>query len=500
MNSIKKKLFLYIGLLTVFFIGLTIAANSLLLEPYYIRKQQEWLIMAFEKIAEEEATGYNRHFFDSILIDNKQKVDIVIMDENENIIFGTTEYIGNSLSHPNNNVPSPKEIDVEILKIANNPNYDIYKEEIYDENIRFYWFDDNLLGAKNLSLAGTLDNGYYIEFRIALVAINVNIALYNNFSLIIGIVIFSISILIAYLISNNFTRPIIEISKITGELKRLNFDNKCHIRSKDEIGQLAENVNELSNALAHNLEILYYKNEALEKEIEIKTKLDMRRKELLNNVSHELKSPLSLMLGYAEALKLNISTNKEDSDFFCDVIMDEASKMNQLVEKLLNINQVEFGDISLSSSEFEVNEFIEGIVKKHYKVIEDNDINFQLTKTMPMTVIGDEIMLESVFTNYLNNGINYIDSQKRLRVGIHNMDSKALVEVFNTSDPLSEDDIANIWTSFYKVDKARSRDKGGHGLGLSIVKAIQVAHQNNFGVKNCHEGVCFWFEIKKASL
>ncbi len=494
MNSIRKKLFIYIGSLAITLVGLTILANSLLLEPFYVFNQKKWLIEVYDTIDQINNDEYEDHSLDFLLIQNDQRVDIIIRDADNNLIYGASANAPNHIG----NTPTPRlpALEHRIGSYSLPTSYDVYLEEPIDENTTFLGFNDTTINVKHLALVGSLENGYLVELKIPLSIIDTNINLYNKFALIIGSIIFVVAMLIAYLISNNFTKPIIQMNNTTKKLRNLDFNSKCNVKTKDEIGQLAQSINELSSELSYNIQNLNNKNKELKVEISEKNRLDERRKDLLNSVSHELKTPLALMQGYAEGLKLNVSKSKEQSDFYCDVIMDEANKMNQLVEKLLNINQVEFGDTRLYFSKFEINDFIESILKKYIKVFDENQIKWSIHKSDPVIVTADLIMLESVFTNYINNAINYVDDNKEITVNISATKTRAKIEVFNTSPPFDEHDLTNIWNSFYKVDKSRTREKGGHGLGLSIVKVMQEAHGNNYGVKNQDNGVCFWFDVK----
>jgi len=497
MNSIRKKLFIYIGFLVLLLVGLTIFANTTLMEPYYMSRQKHDLLDTYEYIEGLDKNSYASNTKEYLFSNNNQRIGIVISDTDSNVIYTTSSFTdAYEIVNPDKPVPPP---------YNSKPNqempmkkYNVLKDEYINENIRLILYHDTAINVRNLKLRGTLSNGYLIEIKTPVAAFESSVEINNKFILMVGGITFIIAMILAYLISNIFTKPIIKMNNTTKELKNFNFNSKCEVKSRDEIGQLAQSINEMSNALSNNIDAINNKNDQLEVEIDEKNRLDERRKELLNNVSHELKSPLSLMQGYAEGLKLNVAKSKEQSDFYCEVIMDEANKMNQLVEKLLNINQVEFGDTTLQKSKFEINEFIESVFKKYRKVFDDKEIKSNLSKSNQAMVIADEIMIESVFTNFLNNAANYVDENKRIAININEINNKIRVSVFNTAKKLSDSDIKKLWNSFYKVDKSRTRDKGGHGLGLSIVKAIQEAHENEYGVENVDDGVRFWFELDKV--
>jgi len=501
MNSIKKKLFFQIGSLVIFIVALMLLANTILLESYYTSKQKAKLIDYYDIINSMKADSYDDNLDKFLSIENTSNIDIVIMSNTQEILYASKSYMNdkkmlerffntNILDNQKSNSDVPPPIDNQHA-----PPPEMTKTESINDKSNFIWMKDPISKSQVLILRGTLDNENYIELKIHIESIKTNINLSNNFLIIIGTVAFIIAMIFAYIISKYFTKPITEMNDATNRMKNLDFETSCEVISNDEIGQLAQSINEMSVELSSTINTLNDKNSQLEKEIKEKNKLDEKRRTLLNNVSHELKTPLSLMQGYAEGLKLNVIKNKEKSEFYCDVIIDESIKMNRLVESLLNIDQMEFGDTTLQKTSFEVNQFILSIINKYQKVIEDKKLQLNINTISPIEVFGDNFMLERVFENYLTNAINYVDKNLRIDITLIKMPEHIRIEVFNTSSAIEEQDLEKIWNAFYKLDKARTREKGGHGLGLSIVSSIQQAHNNFYGVKNIENGVCFWFDI-----
>ena len=196
------------------------------------------------------------------------------------------------------------------------------------------------------------------------------------------------------------------------------------------------------------------------------------RKEFLSHVSHELKTPIALIQGYAEGLKENITDDEESKDFYCEVIADEAKKMNAMVKKLLTLNQIEFGNNQLSMQRFDVFE-----------------------EEAPVYVWADELMIEEVFSNYLSNALNHVYENGTIRIWFERMDSNLRIHVYNDGKCIPEEELNKLWIKFYKVDKARTREYGGNGIGLSIVAATMKAHGKDFGVANKENGVDFYFDL-----
>ena len=501
MNSIKKKLFFQIGSLVIFIVSLMLLANTLLLESYYTSKQKNKLIDYYNLINSMKSVSYDDNLDQFLSIENTSNVDIVITDNAQKILYASKRYINNTNmlnSLIDSNISGNEKYDVGApppIGRQNGQPPETTKTERIDDQTSFIWSSDPIVKNQTLILSGTLDNDNQIELKIHIESIKTNIKLSNNFLIIIGSFAFIIAMIFAYIISNYFTKPITKINAATNRMKDLDFNTSCEVISNDEIGQLAQSINEMSLDLSTSINALNDKNTQLQNEIEEKNKLDEKRRTLLNNVSHELKTPLSLMRGYAEGLKLNVAKDKTKSEFYCDVIIDESVKMNMLVENLLSIDQMEFGDETLHITSFEVNEFILATSNKYEKVFEEKSITWHVNTIAPTEVSGDIFMLDRVFENYLTNAINYVDENLKIDITLINLKQHVKVEVLNSSPPIAEQDLEKVWNAFYKLDKARTREKGGHGLGLSIVSAIQKAHNNSYGVKNVESGICFWFEI-----
>ena len=216
---------------------------------------------------------------------------------------------------------------------------------------------------------------------------------------------------------------------------------------------------------------------------------------ILSNVTHELKTPIALIQGYAEGLKDNISDDPESSEYYCEVIMDEAMKMNNMVKKLLSLNQIESGNNAIEFNHFDIAAVIKSVVQSFDIVGQQKKVKFVFDDTKEWYVWADEYMMEEVITNYISNAVNHVKEPNRIEISIQMVrDGVIRVLVFNTGDNIPEEDLENIWSKFYKVDKARTREYGGNGIGLSIVKAIMDAHNQNYGVINKENGVEFWFE------
>ena len=219
------------------------------------------------------------------------------------------------------------------------------------------------------------------------------------------------------------------------------------------------------------------------------------RKEFSANVSHELKTPIALIQGYAEGLKEGINDDPESTEFYCDVIIDEAGKMNRMVKNLLTLNQLEFGTDEVEFERFDIVKLVKGVIASCDILIQQVNANVDFIADETAYVWADEFKTEQVVRNYLTNAIHHVGNEKRIEVKIVSRNGKVCVSVFNSGKPIPEEDVPKLWDKFYKVDKAHTREYGGNGIGLSIVKAIMESFHQGYGVKNYDNGVEFWFEL-----
>ena len=286
------------------------------------------------------------------------------------------------------------------------------------------------------------------------------------------------------------------MADISDKMTHLDFDAKYAGKDKNEIGLLGNNINQLSAELEKTISELKTANNELKKDIEKKEQIDEMRKEFLANVSHELKTPIALIQGYAEGLKEGISEDKESMDFYCDVIMDEANKMNVMVKKLMTLNQLEFGNNIVSMERFDIVSLVQNCIQSVTILAKQNDIEIRMPEMEPIYVWADEFMAEEVVMNYLSNAINHCSGKKVIEISMEKKEHLVRINVFNTGTPIPEASIEHLWEKFYKVDKARTREYGGSGVGLSIVKAIMESMNQKYGVKNYTNGVQFWFELE----
>lgn len=364
-----------------------------------------------------------------------------------------------------------------------NEKYELYK--VYDERVE----------SNYLELVGGLKGDYWIYVRSNYQGIRESAAISNEFLAYAGIAVTVLCVLIMIFVSKQYTKPVLELARLARKMEELNFNVRYEENRSDEIGVLGHSMNSLSDKLEETISELKTANNELQLDLERRSEQEKMRQEFLANVSHELKTPIALIQGYAEGLQENVNDDPESRDFYCEVIVDEADKMNKMVKKLLSLNQLEFGNGQVHLEHFDVQEVVKSVIASSDILFRQKGITLSFHEGAPVFVWADEYMTEEVVVNYVSNAVNHIDGERVIEIKIESHDGIARVSVFNTGKKIPEEEIDKIWNKFYKVDKARTREYGGNGIGLSIVKAIMDAHNQKYGVRNYENGVEFWFEL-----
>ncbi|NTV90721.1 MAG: HAMP domain-containing histidine kinase, partial [Clostridiales bacterium] len=378
----------------------------------------------------------------------------------------------------------------------------------HEKTAYFITVNDSRLNIDTLRYQIQMDNKLIMQVWVPMASISESAEISNRFTALIGILTIIMAGIWAFYISDRFSRPIQQISSITKRMSELDFSETLKLKGRDEITQLSDSINNLSFSLDSSIKELNEKNRQLEEDILRERELDKMRRQFMSSVSHELKSPVFLIQGYAEGLKSNILTDETKKNFYCDVIMDEADKMNVLVSDLLDLAQLQSGMFRISPCSFDISILVHDIVRKMQPVFDERDIWASIVQECRnVEVSADPVRIEQVVVNYLNNALVHVDSHKRIQISITCSESKVRVSVYNSGGHIPPDKLDKIWASFYKLDEARTRDIGGTGLGLSIVRAIMDAHGSECGVRNVfsnvdiasktylEEGVEFWFEV-----
>ena len=481
-HSIKKRMMsVFVGLVILVMVAF-LMINGGFLERYYIANKK----IEFEKVYDLIEKDLN----DEHPYLEYKNAEVNKMAEKNNILFLVVDQQYNPV------FTNAKNLDVLVNQLWGylfNKNINLDSKENYNIGKSM----DLTNNTEYIEMWGKFDNNDLFIMRSPLESIRDSIRVFNKFIGVVGVSVMLLSIALASYFSKRITEPIRELADISQKMTELDFNAKYTSGGDDEIGILGQNFNRMADKLEQTISDLKKANNELMKDIEQKEQIEQMRMEFLGNVSHELKTPIALIQGYAEGLKEGVNDDSESREFYCDVIIDEASKMNQMVKNLMTLNQLESGEENVEFTRFDISALIQGVLQSLEILINQRQADVHFSGGTPVFVWGDEWKVEQVVRNYVNNALNHVSGDMVIDIRIAKSEEKVTVSVFNTGQPIPEEDVSHLWEKFYKVDKARTREYGGNGIGLSIVKAIMESLHQGYGVKNYDNGVEFWFELDR---
>lgn len=493
-KSIRIKLFYTVSISIFLVLAALICVNSLVLKSFYTYSKIKNIQQEYEKIKGSENLLdplFQRQLRKDSDINN---YEIVIYTEEGFLAFASNDTFSNYLTQ-NENITTRK------FSSLKNKTTTLYSS---DNTI----IEKTTIGGSNsILLIGTLDNNYKVYIQVTVSSIEQSVNISNKLLVIIGFIALVVSGIVASVISKKFTDKIVEMNTIANQMSKLDFSKKFIVTDQnDEINELGNSLNVMSEKLEGTIKQLRNTNIELERDIEEKSKIDEMRKQFISDVSHELKTPIALIQGYAEGLVENVNTDQESRNYYAEVILDEANKMDVLVKKLLELMKLENGNREFNNTNFDICELIREVLKKT-KVMQDEkniqEVIFENTESV--NVYADNFYMDQVVTNYITNAIKNtkeINGEKYIKITVKKDEQKniARISVFNTGDKISDENLQRIWRRFYKVDESRNREDGGTGIGLALVKAIMNNYNQKYGVKNKENGVEFYFEIGLENL
>ena len=483
-RSIKKQFSLIFTLVFTAVILLFVVANVFLLKTFYMFANQRALIDAYKEI--DLASRVNSLTSQDFLLSlrgvcERDNLSVIIISKDEDTVVS---YQGNDLilkqrllsyfmddTHPNSRT------------MMQTKEYSVLLTRDTESNFEY------------LDLFGKLSGGEKFMLRSSVEGIKGNVYISNVFLIIMGLVGILAGSITIQIVMGRIVKPIQDLTEISEKIAHLDFDAKYTGKGEDELDRLGQNMNQMSETLEKTICELKEANAGLVQDIEKKKRQEESQREFIANASHELKTPIALIQGYAEGLKEGIIEDKESRDYYCDVIVDEASKMNGLVKSLMNLNELELGQNSVNIERFNVDEMIQNQIHSMYLLASNQGITIEY-EPKEYYVFSDEFKVEEAFRNYLSNALNHADGDEK-KVIIETVPTEDLlyVKVFNTGNTIPEESIPRLWDKFYKVDKARTREYGGSGVGLSIVKATMELLEQDYGIENKENGVLFYFTL-----
>ncbi len=322
--------------------------------------------------------------------------------------------------------------------------------------------------------------------------ISTRLPLEEDISLLLWVIFLILLIMmIDYLLGRFISDPIGKICEMAHRAARLDFSQPCGITSKDEFGELADNLNKMSENLQDTLEKLEKANIRLEEDVQQERKLLRERKELTDRLSHEMKTPIGVIRAYAEGIQ--DETDEEKRQKYSEIIISETERMSMLIETLLDLSALENGAASLVPERFDFVELAETVAGR--LLIDTPEADFELQYELPehkVFVYTDKQRMEQVLNNFIVNAKKNVSPKGTLRLSVVEQGPMLHFSVYNQGISIPPERLPKIWEKFYRDKDAKY---SGSGLGLAIVAQILSMQDLEYGAENLSDGVRFFFSI-----
>ncbi len=460
-------------LIIALIVSLDVTANRYFLDDFYYKYKKESVLNLVEQIDENMVNISNPDFLSEIEREcNIQNLSLVIL---------------NSKGSPFISFFS-KENEETLL---NSINYYIETNEQETKTIKKI---DPLLRINYMEVYGRFSNGYVYIIKTPIDAVKDSAAIATIFLLYLILIILPFILFVIFISIEKITDPLTKLTENSTKIAKLDFSAKYEPSGSAEIQKLGENFNFMAEQLKKTINQLETANKSLKSDLKQKEETEKMRREFLSSVSHELKTPIAIISGYAETLKDCIS-DPEDVEFFADTIYEETQKLSLMVKEILDINKMEYTETEMTKTQGDLNKLLKNILNPLKKVINEREITLINKIPRETFVLSDEITLSRILSNYITNAIDHTPNKGKIVIAYLPYKNKHKISVCNTGSHIDEKDLPHIWEKFYKIDKSRNREFGGTGLGLAIVKASAGSLKEEVGVNNLSNGVEFFVSI-----
>ena len=343
--------------------------------------------------------------------------------------------------------------------------------------------------APSMSCSATFQQGgqtYHVFANAALVAVAQSYDILLKLIPLIAVVILLISVMGAVVCSRYYSKPLVSISNVAKRMTTLDMTWKCEVNRQDEIGVLAASLNEMAQRLSDTMDSLKAANWQLKKDIEREREQEKQRVEFFTAVSHELKTPIAIIKGQLEGMIYQVGEYK-DRDTYLRRCMKTTNDMETLVKEILSAARMGGSDFHLERTDLDISQMLRKVCQQFRGRMEDKQIELRMDIQPEYHYQGDRRLMEKVFTNVIGNAVAYSPVGATVTVSLQN----GIFFVENSGIHIAEEDLKQIFTQFYRVDKSRNRNSGGSGLGLYITKTILDHHGIQHGMANTEDGVRF---------
>ncbi len=478
MKSIKFKM--WINMMAVVAVLITVIGLFLIvfLQDFYeyskeseVKKTQKQYISILES-SENMGTAY-----DKIIELSRQSDSFVeIYDQDRKLVFSPFMYVSN------NELFGKRVSSNDVVTTYAMPSVIQSMEENGQKSHTLKIQPHKNNGISTIVLINTFENNnlkYYIASRASLLPMQDTSMIFRRFFIIIIITLLITALITSFVFAELFTKPIRKISNAAKQVAAGNYNVTLPSTGhKDEMSMLAEDFNHMTREIA---------------------RVDNMRKDLLANVSHELKTPLTMIRGYAETIKDLTGNNPEKREKQLDIIIDESDRLSDLITNVLDLSQLQAGKIEFTTEKLNLSNLITGLLGR-YDIFRDRGYEFEINITPDIYSKGDYSRLEQVICNLIDNAVNHSETGTPIKISLEKK-SCAYFSVTNYGNVIEKENINHIWDRYYRIDKSGKRRVTGTGIGLSIVKEILTAHKFEFGVESNEDtGTTFWIEFPLSDI
>jgi signal transduction histidine kinase len=346
-------------------------------------------------------------------------------------------------------------------------------------------------GQTVVELAAMLAQGNYLVVSQPLDRLRQSVRIASAFFFAVAVAMLLLEVAVAFVAAGSLTGPIIGLTAIAQRIAALDFSQRWGVKRNDELGILGSSVDTMAGELARTIAALSAANEAVRGEME-------RQRAFLGAVAHEFKTPAGLVRGYAEALKLGLFSSDTERGELADVIIREAEHLDRLVQDLMTIVSPDGGRLRIAAKTMDLARTAAGAAARFSIAAQAKEVRIVLEAPDSAIIVADEDRVIEILDNYLSNALRHAKPDGFIAVRILETGAAVRIEVGNQGEAIPDGQLGRVFEPFYRTDASRSRDKGGAGLGLAVVKAIVEAHGGGCGASNTDQGPLFWAELPKG--
>lgn len=456
--SLRVQLIFFLLMFVIAVLGFIYLFQTSFLDTFYIKNKINTLYSVGRNVSNYVGQDDIDDILDQVGMSNEVCVRVVSNKEEYNYVGACTL---RNLDNMTINMIAQETVDDGDEKLFDNFRY----QRPFDSRA-----EDVFIFAKMISYN---NENIMILVSSAITPLNVTISTLKSQYVIIVAIVIAMSVLLALLISRFILKPIKQITNESANLSKGRYDGLTIRTSSEEFDQLNDTL------VDANEDIL---------------KADKARKELLGNVSHDLRTPLTMIVGYGEMIR---DLPEENSEENINIIIDEAKRLSTLVDDLIDISRMEDDQVELDRKDVSLNDILKSVFHQYEKYCESRNITLDLVLQDDVMVNVDEKRIRQVLYNFINNALNYNDKEdQKITLGVERDGDRYRVYVLDNGEGIAESDLENVWDRYYKVDKEHKRHHIGSGIGLSLSKEILLAHDLNYGVESkVDEYSKFYFDV-----